>query len=289
MDFQTYLTQRVHNKSRLSPLSVSAHQQTWDIFRGWYTAAYGEQPDPRLLTNYDFTQFRHWCLDVKRYKASTWNLRRSGLVLLCEWLGDPSLMDGVEGMKSTGNAIKWMNENQFHRFAAELERLPKRAVTPCEYERAVRNQALCALMLFAGLRVHEVMALHKSDVTINERSGSVLVRKGKGEKERTVSLGLEARKLITTWHSNRPDGPLFDISIDHAKRIPGEIGRAAGIPDISAHDLRHTFSKRVLPMLQEKGLPISVLQRLLGHVRLETTMRYIEPSPAELADVVENL
>jgi site-specific recombinase XerD len=293
-DFQSFLSKKLTRKGRnLSALTVQSYLQTVSVFERWYQDTYHEPMDAHTLTNYDMRQFSHWSQDTMRVQPATWNARRAGLVIFCAWLNDPSLMAGVTMMDSVdAHDIRWLDEQAWGRFVRHVERLPKLAKTPLQAVAAFRNQAICALMAFAGLRVFEVMALHKNDVTLGERSGEVVVRKGKGAVARKVPLGVEARKLIKAWHESRPDGLLFDISKRQAMRIVPVVGRDAGIQErLTCHDLRSTYAKRVLMVKYADGtsIPVTHVQRLLGHARLETTARYIDASLDELRFATENL
>lgn len=284
MDFSEYLCKRIRNGRRLAPNSISSHIQTWRIFQAWYTAAYNESCDPGLLTNYDMLQFRHWSIDIMRVKAATWNLRRAGLVLVCEWQGHPELMEGIELQASTDTEIKWLDDTQFGRVARQLERLPKAALTPTNYREAVRNRAALGLMLFAGLRVSEVANLRKSDIVINERSGYVIIHNGKGGKDGKVVLSLTARKAISEWLDMAGER-LFPITTHQLGVICGQVCQAAGVPGVTCHQLRHTCLKRTLDGKNSKGgnpVPISVVQQIARHARIDTTLRYVQPSWADM-------
>ena len=74
------------------------------------------------------------------------------------------------------------------------------------------------------------------------------------------------------------------ISARLVQRRVAEIGRVCGIP-VSPHDLRHTFAKRML----DDGAPLTVVSKLLGHSRLETTARYVQPGWADYEKWVERI
>jgi integrase len=60
--------------------------------------------------------------------------------------------------------------------------------------------------------------------------------------------------------------------------------KKAGIMDLRFHDLRHTAGTR----LGEKGIPVQVISKILGHSDIRTTMRYVHPEDS-LKDAVEKL
>ena len=67
-----------------------------------------------------------------------------------------------------------------------------------------RDVALINVMARAGLRVSEALTLKVGDVELGPRSGTLLVREGKGLKERTLALSAEARAALKTYLQMRP-------------------------------------------------------------------------------------
>src|SRR5215469_11983368 len=65
----------------------------------------------------------------------------------------------------------------------------------------------------------------------------------------------------------------------------GNVLAAAGISNFRWHDLRHTFASRLVMA----GVPLRVVQVLMGHKRIETTLRYSHLGEAQLHEAVERL
>jgi len=152
---------------------------------------------------------------------------------------------------------------------------------------AVRDWASVMLMLH-GLRVEECVSVEPGDITLNDRSGNVLVRNGKGSKERTVPLNLIARKAIASLTSTRPgfpSGSLISVSVRTLQRNVEALGQQIGVADLTPHWLRYTFAKR----LERNGTPIETIRDLLGHESIETTRRYLRSSLDELQSAVEGV
>ncbi len=109
-------------------------------------------------------------------------------------------------------------------------------------------------MVQAGLRVGEIAALQIADVTMNDRSGSVRIRQGKGLKARDVPLNATARRALRQHLDHRhvagPVGQLFVSSRGTAmpvrtiQAVITSLARRARLKRIpvSAHTLRHTFA-----------------------------------------------
>jgi integrase/recombinase XerC len=166
-----------------------------------------------------------------------------------------------------------------------------------QYNLAPRNYALVQIMLQAGLRVGEVAALKINDVIVRERVGSVLVRQGKGLKEREIPLNATARRALRNYLDTRGQGQKQDEPLfltERKKAMPkrtiqsviSQLGKKAKITRVkfSAHTLRHTFA---LNYLKQNPGKLVELASLLGHESLDTTAVYLRPSREDLASDLE--
>ncbi len=164
-------------------------------------------------------------------------------------------------------------------------------------ERAgARDRALVVLMLFAGLRIGETVALDVNDVTISSRKGIVTIRSGKGDAYREVALNALVRAVLEEWIKERdgraPDGePALFLSAKGTRISPraadSAIRRLAGDAGLalSAHVLRHTC----LTNLVRQGEDLVMVAEIAGHVRIETTRRYSLPSKADRQAAMERM
>ncbi|MBK9387297.1 MAG: tyrosine-type recombinase/integrase [Planctomycetes bacterium] len=82
-------------------------------------------------------------------------------------------------------------------------------------------------------------------------------------------IPVELAPRLADWIRDR-EGRLFPISGRHAQRVIERMADAAGIPGASAHALRHTLATRVYARTGDLG----VVQRVLGHASVATTVRY---------------
>jgi site-specific recombinase XerD len=144
---------------------------------------------------------------------------------------------------------------------------------------------LCAMIVVlwrAGLRIREALALAEHD--LDPRRGSVLVGSGKGGRRREVGMdewGWEQLRPWLTARAELPAGPLFCI-IDGPTR--GRTGAAvrrefrlvaagAGVRRrFAPHQLRHAHALE----LAREGVPLNIVQRVLGHSNLGTTSIYLQ-------------
>lgn len=276
VDFESHLAKNFRN-----PKTSGLAMQHVRVFSQWYEDKFHQAFEPSLLTNYDLHLYREWSLKQEKVKAATWNSRLWSLGILCGWVGDYSLLQGVEQQGQVRGSTKHrsLTGDEYHRLIHSLEQNTRRTVTAFEAQNATRDWATVMLMLH-GLRVEECTLVEAGDITINERSGYVLVRNGKGSKERTVPLNLIARKAIEAWL-----GHMEPVSVRTLQRSVSQLGRQIGVPDLTPHWLRYTFAKR----LEQNGTTIETIRDLLGHESIETTRRYLRSSLDELQSAVEGV
>jgi site-specific recombinase XerD len=157
---------------------------------------------------------------------------------------------------------------------------------------SARDRALVALLLGAGLRAAELVALDVADLREDERGDfAVHVRAGKGRKDRLVPIRGDVAAVVRRYvaQSRRTlgsPGPLL-LSEDPAKRRAERrmSTRAVGYllerlceraaidaKKISPHSLRHTAALRTI----RAGVPLPGVQKFLGHANLATTSRYVD-------------
>lgn len=159
---------------------------------------------------------------------------------------------------------------------------------------ALRDAAMLELLYATGIRVAELVGTDVRDVNFSNRTVKVT---GKGNKQRVVPFGGPAAKALRDWiDGGRPllatcgrgaadDGEALFVGVRGA-RIDQRIvrgmvhrhARAAGVPDISPHALRHSAATHLL----DGGADLREVQEMLGHSSLKTTQRYTHVSIDQL-------
>ncbi|MEA3341335.1 MAG: tyrosine-type recombinase/integrase, partial [Chloroflexota bacterium] len=194
---------------------------------------------------------------------ATVNRRLAGLRAFFEWAvgvgraaSNPATdVNGVRQDRRVPKALDAQEVYRLQREAAAQRQLAEaqaggEATPATVYAR--RDEALLNLILYTGLRVGEVTALKLGDVTLNERSGRVIVRSGKGRKYREVPLHKEARKASRAYLEVREgEGDSFFLGQRGTLKERGmqmrlaALGKDAGVT-VTPHVLRHTFATRLL-------------------------------------------
>lgn len=141
---------------------------------------------------------------------------------------------------------------------------------------------MVAWSLATGCRLNETETLTWARVNYETLQAEVLT-KGRGEKVTTrfVTLGPDALAVLALCDRNR--GKVFDAT--NRRKIWEAAVKAAGLEDFRFHDLRHTFAV----WIGNAGADIAVVQQLLGHSKIETTLRYRKVITGEKVKAVQNL
>ncbi len=199
----------------------------------------------------------------------------------------------IRSIETPALAPKWLDKRTQTALLREIEREVNAARTQAARWQAFRDQALVMLLLQAGLQVSEACNLTLSDLAIGERKGSVVVREGKGLKQRTVPLNSEARRALSEWLAVRPawsHQSLFGGQRGEAlqpravQRLLADYGRRASV-EVTPHTLRHSFAKNLI----DAGVSMAKVAALLGHANLNTTRIYTTPSVTDLEVAVESI
>lgn len=147
----------------------------------------------------------------------------------------------------------------------------------------VRDRALIMLLLHTGMRIGELLQLKMADIILPERKILLFI----GEKNlhgRTVYYSRETEHVLKRWIATRDQDSEYlfygyrgqELSYVGAWMIMKKAVRKAGLENkgYSLHSLRHTFATNML----NAGLRLEVLQKLLGHLTIDITLRYAKIS-----------
>lgn len=281
--------------------TLAAHQNDMAVWCQWYEEETGEVFLPENLNGFDLRRFRQWSLEVQGVKPATWNRRLATLRCAAECFRKmgvdvaSDLFDGILPAEEQQRPAEWLGGGDFERLGRWLESSamdPYEDRTAARRVRALRDRAICAVMLYAGLREMEVANLQMADLALTERRGMVTVRRGKGDKRRQVPVAdVGLRKILRRWLEARGDGDgyLFPnetggrLSERSIQELVGKIGERCGVDDLRAHRLRHTFGKR----MADAGVALQTIAALMGHSSLEVTRRYVQPGEEDLVEAVE--
>ncbi len=209
--------------------------------------------------------------------------------------------------------FKWLTRMNYllSNPASEMEmprpekRLPKHVLTSSDVEEVMRgvnlrhsmglrDRAILETLYSTGVRRMELIRLCLSDLDIERET--MLVRQGKGRKDRVLPIGERALAWIRKYmDETRPtialapdEGRLF-LTMEGGPISPNRLSKMVG-DYISAAELGkkgccHIFRHTMATLMLEGGADIRFIQKMLGHAKLETTEIYTQVSIKQLQEI----
>lgn len=177
----------------------------------------------------------------------------------------------------------------------------KEAALLKKHKTAVRDWFVINLGLHSGLRVEEISLLMHKDLVIDNRNSSLIVRKGKNNKQRLVRFGLSLKEILLEYLQWKKDAkepcgdedPLIYSSNSKSamttrgiQKIFERSARRAGITGHSIHHLRHTYASH---LYKASNYNLRMVQKQLGHSSIKTTEIYADVLRPDMDRAVNRL
>ena len=257
----TPLRERLKEDLRLRNYSPRS-EETY-VFHVWEFAKYYRQ-SPEFLGEEEIRKYLLYLRQEKRVSQSTYKQAVAALRFLYKYtLSREWLKDRIPYPKREFVLPVVLTQEEVSNVLSNVEH--------------DRNRVVLETIYGAGLRLMEAMMLRVEDVDSKEMR--LRVRRGKGAKERYAMLSpILHETLREYWKKYQPQGwmfprknPEFHLSESVIQRAFKEAARKAGITKkASVHSLRHSFASHLL----ENGTDLRLIQELLGHKTLKTTLIY---------------
>lgn len=165
----------------------------------------------------------------------------------------------------------------------------RKLINACDNE---RDAAIVMVLLDTGIRSSELTNLRGGD--IDAKTGSIFIRQGKGQKDRTVYAGAKTLRQLRRYYLERgtpgPDDPIWlslrggePLKTSGLRQLLERIGRQAGVKHSNPHTYRRTFALLSL----RNGMSIYHLQRLMGHEDITVLRSYLALVQDDLKDAHE--
>lgn len=249
----------------------NADARTWRDYRydlTQFLEVVGDRP-PGSITFHDVDRFVIQQAE-RGFKPATINRRLAAIASLYAFLSDddPALTCPVlphrHGLREPQRLPRPVPHTDLHKFFTAID--------------DARDRAMFVLMLRCGLRIGEVADLKLADLYLDEARPR-LVAHGKGSKERAVYLSPHAERMLRAYLAERPPAACEVVFLSYQgaglsttaihKRLMRYRARAR--VSLTAHRLRHTFANDLVSV----DVPVTTIQKLLGHAWLETTQTYV--------------
>lgn len=227
------------------------------------------QRSPEKLTTEQIKQYLYYCKEERGLSNSFINQTISALRVLRQDVLGLSLDDDIK--------IKRPRKAQ-----------PLPEILSCqevgsliEVTRNPKHKAIIALLYSAGMRIDELIHLKLQD--IDSTRMRIRINHGKGNKARDTLLAEKTLDLLRTYYKSIQPKPLLYVfeagwrpgkpySTTSIRNVVKRAAQRAGIKkNVFPHSLRHAFATHML----EQGTNLKVIQKLLGHNSLRSTMVYL--------------
>lgn len=183
------------------------------------------------------------------------------------WLRKETLID--KNPAANLGAIKSQKKLRKAFSSTDIEKLK----TACKSD---RDKAIILFLAATGCRISEVCDLNRDDLDMINLRCKVL---GKGDKERIVFFDPVTEMSLERYLKSRTDqNPALFLNKNYQRFQPGgirlmlnELGAAAGVENVHPHRFRRTLATN----LTSKGMPIQEVAAILGHEKIDTTMKYV--------------
>lgn len=270
-------------------LTLDESRENQDLLKNFLSAKQVEGCSERTINYYKSTINKMLdCLKLKIEQITTDDLRKYLADYKNQTDASKSTIDNIRRVLSS--FFSWLEDEDYilknpvrriHKI--KTRKVVKEVLSDENFEilrdncETIRDLAMIELLASTGIRVGELVNLNIDDVLFNERECVVL---GKGDSERIVYFDAKTKIHLQKYLASRKDSnpalfvsfkkPYNRLGINGVERRIRELGRGANIKKVHPHKFRRTMATNAI----DKGMPIEQVQKLLGHVQIDTTMQY---------------
>jgi len=155
-----------------------------------------------------------------------------------------------------------------------------------------RNKAIIDMLFYTGVRKSELLNLKREDLNMDE--WQVMVRRGKGKKDRLIPLNAPLINSLTEYLKVKPgNNQALFVSANYSRQLGKNCfyklfrqhlkNARINRPEITIHKIRHTFATMILKGSKD----LVAVQELLGHTDLSTTRIYLHTTMDDLRRAVD--
>jgi integrase/recombinase XerD len=296
---QAYFTDRLIGQRAASPNTIAAYKVTFRLLLGFASQRTGKAPGTLDIAELDAPLVAAFLDHLERDRGNSVATRNNRLAAIHSLFGYLALQHpehagsiqrvlAIPPKRTEHNLVTYLTEPEVDALLAACDQ---------STWTGRRDHAMFALTIQAGLRISELTALTRQDITLTV--GANVHTLGKGRKERRTPLVTSTRAILKAWlthHPGTPEDPLFPtitgrrLSRDAIeRRLALHLVRASeNCPSIKTkhvtmHTLRHTAAMRLLIA----GNDITVIALWLGHEQVATTNIYLHADMTHKQEAID--
>ena len=284
---QAFFTDRLLKQQQASPHTVAAYRNTFRLLLRFAAARLGRPPSQLALVDLDAAFLGEFLDSLERERGNSARSRNARLAALHAFFRHVALTEPTHALLCQ-RALA-IPSKRFERGIVEFlgEKEVDALLDAPDHTTWIgrRDRTLLLVAVQTGLRVSELTALRRQDVTLG--TGAHVRCHGKGRKLRCTPLRRDVTRALEGWLREcppKPDTPIFpssqggSMSGDAVERLVAKHAAAAhqrcpslGGKRVTPHTLRHTAAMQLL----QRGVDRSVIALWLGHESIETTQVYL--------------
>ena len=289
---EAFFAERLVNQRRCSPRTVASYRDAWRLLLNFAQRQTSKQPCQLEVSDLDASLIGAFLTYLETERHNSVRTRNARLAAIHSLFAFAALRHPEHA--AVIQRVLAIPAKRFDRAlvsfltAGEIDALVASPDQNTWIGR--RDRALLHVAVQTGLRVSELVALTRADVSL--ATGAHVRCSGKGRKQRCTPLTSRSVAILRSWlceGGTNPDGPLFPtvrgghLSTDAVEWLLTKYAAVAaqrcpslGTKNVTPHVLRHSCAMA----LRAAGVDISVIALWLGHESIESTQIYLHADMA---------
>lgn len=264
--------------------TIRSYSRTIKDYNNWCKDTFGKKPNKLLREN--IIEYKCFLQNVKKLDAKSINLALKAIAKYNKFLVELNIQKNLVISKNDYLKIQAPFVNPATISKTEVEKFRQDILE----NRSKRDFALVTLLAYTGMRISEATNLKVDD--INLQSKEIIVRKGKGNKQRLVIANDKIINAVKSYIKERSNYRYKDSEYLFISRQSGKLDNSVvnrffntNSKTITPHTLRHFFCSYAI----ENGFSVHEVASLAGHTNIHTTMVYTNPSKEEMKNKINLL
>ncbi len=257
--------------------TISADCRHVENFLKWFNDSFGTN-FVKLYRN-NILEYKSYLLNIKKLNGKSINTHLAALIKFNLFLISKKIQEDIVAFKTDYVKVQVEYASPAKITRAEVENFRQKILETD----SKRNYAIVTLLTYSGMRISEALSIKLDDIDLTGRE--ILVRKGKGEKQRVVIINDKCVNAIREYLKERENSKYKDSQFLFVSQKNEKVARTTinhvfenNSDKITPHTLRHFFCAYAL----ENGWSLHEVAAQAGHANIQTTIIYTNPTRQEI-------